>query len=287
MSKKTNRQGKKPAGGNAAVAHMNDALLEEFSQIKALAIKADRQNVQARYEIAVHCQKVREGDGIGGVYGDRAVARLAKALGWGKSNVYGYANVALAWPDKKNIDELAALEDKHGRPLSWTHIVQLATVATAERRDELIADTLKHGWNVRELRKKLQPNAAGSVEEDSAAVPQPKTPRVLDAAVQNYVTQVSALKGNTTTFGEHLVEEINDADPVDLTDAFVDRLNKARQDLCELLKQLDEYIEQVKQRRSVPIQPQGDWEDVTSDQTEHELYFGKQDHSAETLVGTV
>lgn len=118
--------------GSRAVGQMGDSLLEQYRAIKQLVVAADRRDVHARYEIAVRCQEVREGDGKGGKYGHRAVARLAKALGWRKSNVYEFANVAKTWPDKKGFDEFAAQEDKYGKPLSWSHIVLLATMETAD-----------------------------------------------------------------------------------------------------------------------------------------------------------
>ena len=174
MAKNTTGRTPKLPESNAAVARMNDALLGEYHEIMPLLVAADRHDVEARYNIAVHCLDVREGDGRGGKYGERAVAMLTKALGWKKSTLYDYANVAKAWPDKRKFDELAAQDDTYGKPLSWSHIVLLATVATPEHCDKLAKDALKHGWNVRELRKKLHLDTAGSVEADSTAVPPPQ-----------------------------------------------------------------------------------------------------------------
>ena len=270
-----------------AIGRMNNALLTKCTEILDLVVAADQHDVQARYEIAVHCQEVCNGDGKGGKYGDRAMAKLARALGWSKSTVYDYTNVAKSWPDRKKFDELAGKTDKFDKPLSWYHIVLLATVATAECRGKLAENALKHGWNVRELRNNLQLDAAGPAEEDSAAAPQPKLPRVLDTTVQNYVTQVGALKSNAAAFGAHLVEEIKDADPADLTDVFVDRLTQARQDISELLKQLDECLEQVRQRRALAVRTQDSQKGPVADPLQDR--FGDEHHEQpeETLVGAM
>ena len=284
MTEKTTRRLKKAADGNNVVARMNNALHAEYDTIKRLVSEVDRQDVHARYEIATRCQKVREGDGKGGAYGERAVARLARALGWSKSAVYEYANVAVTWPSKKEFTELAAKVDRFDKPLGWSRIVQLANVATVESRDTLIADALKHGWNVRDLRKNLR---AGTAEEDDAtpaAKPQPKVPCVLDAAVQNYVTQVAALTSNAAAFGKHFVEQIEEADPADLTDAVVDRLEQAREDLRELLTQADRCIEEVQQRRRTAIGPQDDRDGPAADQRQNGFCEEPQEQPEEALI---
>jgi hypothetical protein len=84
---------------------MGSALLQHFREISRLIAEADRHGLKVRYEIAVHCQEVRNGDGNGGKYGAKAVRKLTRALAWSKTAVYDYANVAVTWPDKNNFVE--------------------------------------------------------------------------------------------------------------------------------------------------------------------------------------
>jgi len=116
---------------------MNDALLREFTEIRALAVKADRQDVQARYQIAVHCQNVRVGDGNGGKYGEKAVIKLAQAIGWEKSSIYDYANVA-------KINAIRDTADTFGQDL----FKQIETADPSEIGDPLLEP-------LREAREKL------------------------------------------------------------------------------------------------------------------------------------
>jgi hypothetical protein len=225
---------------------MNKGLQAEYNAIKALEIKAERQNVAARRQIAEHCQMVREGEG--GKYGKEAMAKLAKALGWSSSTVYGHANVAKTWPDKNEFAALATRLNKFKKPLGWALIALLATVADVDRREKLTADALAHGWSVRDLRKELGLGAAS--EDEATAAPQPKVPRVLATAVRSYATEMSGLTRNSATFGERLAEQIREAVPTDLSDEIVSELSKIRAEVSELLKQLDGYLEQVEQRRS-------------------------------------
>ena len=118
----------------------------------------------------------------------------------------------------------------------------------------------------------------------SPAEPQPEPPRGLAVAIENYVAQVAGLAGNAATFGEHLVQKIGQTEPADLTDAVVDRLTKARQDLWDVLQRLDEYLEQVEQRRRLAIQPQDDWEGPAADQPQDRTCEEHQEQIEEVLV---
>ena len=100
----------------------------------------------------------------------------------------------------------------------------LATVAKEDSRNELTKNALKHGWNVRELRKELRGGAAKGKTAPTKTEPQSELPRGLATAIENYVAQVAGLTGNAATFGEHLVQKIGQTEPADLTDAVVDRL---------------------------------------------------------------
>lgn len=266
IRRKTRKNAKRtPTRRDDAMARMNDALLAEYDEIKGLITKADRQDVDARYKIAVRCSNVREGEGNGGKYGAGAVAKLTHALGWGKSNIYDYANVARTWPDQTKFVEVFARNDRFDKPLTWSHIVLLATVVDVEHRDKLIDDTLQHGWGVRKLRKKMRTDALGEQDAVPTDAPQPAAPRALVATVEDCVTQVTALKRNVAAFGTRLVDEIKQADPADLTPALVDRLTKTRQDVTDLLKEIDGWIEQIQSGQRPRLRPQDDWESTSAD----------------------
>ena len=253
---------------NNVTAKMNTALLAAYTAIHRLLVEAERQDVQSRYEIALHCQQVRDGDGVGGTYGRRAVVTLAKALGWHRSTVYEYANVAKTWPDRGSFDEIAARTDAFGKPLTWSNIVLLAAQADPERRTKLIDQCLENGWTNRQLsterRRLVQPENAdtdheagipnvtvaacetGDSDEASTYLP-PKPPRVLEIAVGNFLTQITALGRNVNAFNEQCMAEINNADASDLPWALAE-LERARTPLKTATDRLEERIRHVKQR---------------------------------------
>ena len=241
-----------PSGGDKAMSSMGDALLKQCLVIKSLLIEADQRDVLARYEIAIHCQQVREGDGHGGKYGAKAVRKLTQALNWSKSAVYDYANVALTWPDQDKFDELVVKDDKFGKPLSWSHIILLATVSDDARREQLIQDSLQNGWTVRELKMETRIGTTTRCETADAAEQEPMPPQHIAAAVQSYGAQVATFKRNATTFGQLLIRKMEDVDPTDLSDKLLDQMRQARRDVKVVLTELNEIIRQFREHRVSP-----------------------------------
>jgi RNase H-fold protein (predicted Holliday junction resolvase) len=72
------------------------------------------------------------------------------------------------------------------------------------------------------------------------------------------VAQVTACKSSAAVFRKHLVQQIEVAEPVDLTDAFVDRLEQAREYHREIVKHFDECIERAQERRKLAVRAQED-----------------------------
>ena len=233
---------------NPGVAEMNDALLAEYNAIQPLVLNAERQEVEARYAIAAHYQKVREGEGTENTYGARAVARLARALGLSKSHVYADAAVAEKWPDVDRFRELATRQDKFGRPLSWSHVVLLATVADGRTRESLIRKVLREGWRVRELKKELKRRAAEASAEASQTGGPSASAQPLTAAVEDLASQAAAFKRTAVCFSERLREQVQNAEPAELDDSFVGQLRRVREDAQQALRLLDDCLAQSEER---------------------------------------
>jgi hypothetical protein len=243
---------------------MNDALLATFNEIQALIVQAEKQDIEARYTIALLCCRVRDGDGNGGKYGSGAVKKLAAALGpdWSKSRIYDYARVAEAWPNKEDFDKLAGQVDKYGNPLSWSHIVLLATVADDEPRDVLIGQVLEDGLGIRDLRKNLRNDPPRDDTDEPSDAPPKKLPRALELAFANYQAQFDLLDANTSAFGGQIDQNIHNADADVLTDAFSE-LAKARQKLEAVfeanIERLDAWMKLIQERREVSARSQDAW----------------------------
>ena len=131
----------------------NDALTKKIAGIRQLVIEADKQDVPARYKIAVECREIIAGDGEGKVYGAGAVRKLGKEFGWSKTAVYADVAVAATWNEEK-FRKLADKHDKFGKLLSWSHYLTLAAEKDPQRRRQLTKQTLDNGWSVRDLKKR-------------------------------------------------------------------------------------------------------------------------------------
>ncbi len=224
---------------------VDDALSKKIAETKRLVIETDERDVPARYKVAVACQAVIAGDGKGKTYGAGAAKKLGKSLGWNKSTVYAYEAVAKAWNQEK-FDELAAKRDKYGKPLSWSHIMFLATEKDAKRRRTFTKQTIDNGWSVRDLKKKV---GGKSDETETTGAEGPKPPRPLVNAVDNYATALTTAKANADTFGQAIDEQIEHAKPEELKSDLLARLKQARKDLDEHYrteaKRLDALIQAI------------------------------------------
>jgi hypothetical protein len=222
----------------------DDALAKKIIEIKQFVIGADEQDVAARYKIAVGCKAIRAGEGQSKTYGAGAAKKLGKALGWSKSTVYAHAAVADAWNQEK-FNELAAKRDKRDKPLSWTHIMILATEKDAKRRRTFATQTVANGWSIRELKKKLSGDPGDS---ETTEAEWPKPPRPLVNAVENYTTNLTTAKANAGVYGETIGEQIEHAKAEDKSKLLA-RLKQARMDLEDHYqtesKRLDAMIQTI------------------------------------------
>jgi hypothetical protein len=182
----------------------NNALRQQCRKIRKLIAHADQKDVQARYQIAVHCQDVRAGDGNGNKYGTNAVRKLADELHWSMASVYDYANVAVTWPDEAKFNELVARGQQSGRPLSWSHMVLLATESDEAKREQLVQDCLRNGWSVSDLKRQME----GTHQESEPL-------SGLDDVIQSFVAQVTSFKQRSHKLGELFTAKVNAVDPAD------------------------------------------------------------------------
>jgi hypothetical protein len=234
------------------------ALEKKVEAIKQLLAEADKQDVAARYKIAIQFHEVIAGDGKNKKYGAGAAKRLGNALGWSRSVVYAFDAVAKAW-DQEKFDAMAAKRDKFGKPLSWSHLMVLAAEKDAKRRRDLTSQTLGSGWSVRELKRNVRGETPDGAEKTGES---PKPPRPLTNAVDNYTTTLAAAKNNAGVYGETIGEQIENAEPAELKCDVLLRLKQARQDLEDHYRteaaRLDALIGAIEKGEHAPLESAAD-----------------------------
>ena len=162
-------------------------------------------------------------------------------LGLSETTVHDYASVAKIWPDWGKFRKTAAKTGKFGRPLSWTHFVELTREQNGNRRRKLMAKARNQGWSVAELKAARMSESSESEESADAGDKNPETSGTSVAALDKVSSQLAPLSDADSW----LSKAIKDIQPGKLA-AERENLAKARQaaeKLCEVLGQCIEQID--------------------------------------------
>jgi hypothetical protein len=130
-----------------AVRQMSPELRAQYDSLRRLLASATTNDVRARYRIGQVVAEIKTREDR---YGARAVPLLAAALGRDETTLYRYASVAETW-DEGALEELLLKRMPMGEPISWSHLLELATVRSPEARARLLNETLVRGLSVRAL----------------------------------------------------------------------------------------------------------------------------------------
>jgi hypothetical protein len=244
---------------------MNAELKRKCELIKQLIKKAEHADIRNRHKIAVHLRDVHQGDGQGQPYGNGAIREIADALGWPKSTVHEFVQVAEAW----NMEELEGLIEKANacaRPLTWGHLCVIATFADMEDRNNLVDDALRNGLSMRELKRRRQSRTEPQETEDVTGPVRQSLPPSLATAIRSYSAQVTALKSNVDTWGAQLADQVAHVAPEQLSAEILEQLKQIRHDLEESFEagrsQLDSCMAAVEKHLSDHAHRRDDWEDA-------------------------
>jgi hypothetical protein len=118
-----------------------------YESIRELLAGATRDDARSRHQIGGLIGDVKKAQDK---YGARAVEQLASALGTNVHTLYRCAAVSECWSPTQ-LEALLRRTTPQGQPLSWSHLVLLASVTSRCRRTELIDKALEGSLTVREL----------------------------------------------------------------------------------------------------------------------------------------
>ena len=142
-----------------------EAVAAQLKSIRRELAKWNTGDVLGRHRIgALIAEMIRKRD----TYGQKIVPRVARELGFNENWVYDCVMVAETW----NATSLGALlkqrDAVRGQPLSWSHLVLLASVVDGRERRRWINHVLAEGLTTRELKAALDadPAADGADEAD-------------------------------------------------------------------------------------------------------------------------
>jgi hypothetical protein len=247
------------------VQTMNAELSKKYELIKQLIKKAEHADIRNRYKVALHLRDVNQGDGQGQRYGNGAVREIATTLGWGKSTVHEYIQVAEAW-NEEQLETVIKKGEACGQPLTWGHLCVIAAVADTEERGGLVDDTIRNGLSMQELKRRRQSRTEPQ-ETDAVTAPVRQTlPPSLATAIRSYAAQVAVLKSNVDTWGAQLVDQIAHVAPEQLSAEVLDQLRQINHGLKESFevgrRQLDSCMAAIEKRLNDYAHQRDDREDA-------------------------
>ena len=150
----------------ARVLEMSEEHQNVYKDIRDLLDGQQRDKASVWYEVGRKVFKITAAS----EHGNKAVAKIAKALGRDKTLLYEAGRVAETWTQRQ-FEELLARRDKVcGNRLSWSHFVELVRVDDSRSRGLLIKKVLNEGLSVRELKRQIagpKPEEDGEKDENT------------------------------------------------------------------------------------------------------------------------
>ncbi|MBX3230663.1 MAG: hypothetical protein KIT84_00485 [Labilithrix sp.] len=127
-------------------------LIAKRDEIALLLTKARLDDAETNYRVGVAVYAVMRDPER---YGKRGVAKIAAAVPCTAALLYSYAKVAATW-DEESFGALINRKDSKGQSFSFSHLIALAGVSDAQKRELLIDEALAKAWSVRDLARKCR-----------------------------------------------------------------------------------------------------------------------------------
>jgi len=228
------------------VDQMNLALRERYVELKTLLAEATGKDVRARHRIGRLIADVKASEQR---YGARAVKNLAAALGRDEATLYRFALVAEAW-NERELEALLARRTPHGEPLSFSHLVELAQMASKADRVEMLEFALSYGVSVRELIEAIADTGKEEGSRPTDAVPS------IDALLRRVASACDAVHRKIEV-SERLLSQLDRSDPKSrLTlDKLLSRAVSSQRAILEASARSIERLERARERLSHPAHP--------------------------------
>lgn len=135
-------------------------------RVRTLLATAERNDILARYEVAVLVKGVKDS----AKYGEDAISKMALALRRDRSVLYRYAAVADTWT-KAEFKELVAKSKSDESTLTWSHLELLAAVEDGRVRRALVERSQREAMTLGQLRalRKNHPESEPSTPSNELA----------------------------------------------------------------------------------------------------------------------
>ena len=134
-------------------------------EIERELAKWNRSDVLGRHRIG---QKVNQIKADEQTYGEGAVERIAKHIGYSPTWLYACGQVAETWSEEQLKEMLQERDQVRGRPLCWSHFVLIGELTSSQQRKKWVRRTLQQGLTVAQLAAELKNSPPPESQDPSA-----------------------------------------------------------------------------------------------------------------------
>jgi hypothetical protein len=219
-----------------------------------------RRSVVSRYQVAVVIREIYDDvtENKGSVYGARAVEAIQQAFGWDDGVIYQALHVADAFTPGQ-IEEITRMRLPGGRPLSYGHVVSLASVEDGAQREKLLRRAVREGWTARRLANAAAPPAAPQTakQEDRRGRPVAR-PRDFDGVLDQQAHLAEDFLNRNDQVWSHpnhsLSAKADDLDTADFSQERADRLKRLAERMHLLAERAKERAEEATRLQALFVQ---------------------------------
>jgi hypothetical protein len=134
------------------------ALRAELDWFQDWFDKEFRHSLLSRRELGNRYKKIYDDTTTGrNTYGVHAVEQISEYFGWDDGVIYNSMKFARLFTEEE-VRHLTELRMPDGRLLSFTHIVQVLSIADRAKRKELIDQAVAEGWTSKQLAYEISPD---------------------------------------------------------------------------------------------------------------------------------
>ena len=185
---------------NDVTAEQQQNLNKVITCAREALLKADQNDVQARYKVALIAVQVKDE----AEFGKDGLGRMDEELGLGKSTLYSYARVAETWKAEEFV-EVSSKFNAKGMALSWSHWQELAGVRDGRARRPLLERTVRECLSVRDLRAAIK---EGDSTNDSAKAGTDSGRSLESNARSKFTRLLSSMEKEAKAIGEQVLPKI-------------------------------------------------------------------------------
>lgn len=176
------------AEAKTAIASMNDALLEVYTDLLVRVNTLAKNDLMARYNIGTRVARLKEATAEE-KYGTDAVQKLAASLGVSTSSLYSMASVTETWT-KEQFQALITRKNNTNKLVTFTHLSVIMLANTSASQEEALETFYKESLSVRDLQALVQEANGGKSSNFNSAKVLPKSAEAGLRSITNYIKKV-------------------------------------------------------------------------------------------------